>query len=213
MSSLGCRAACHQLCQGTSTWLSKSQQYALPLHMCMYDALCMNTPIYSVGWLEVSWARELQHNLNHLEKMVNFSLMKWKKFAWWQLTVTSHLPISQLSPWAPCTRHVPTALFCSTKESCTPRGHRATTFSRLYFASDIIWMLMEWYCLWLKKGNASEEGALVRTCVWYIAPTMLGNPAVAWKFLLICTCPTCSILQQAAYSFTGDLLTVELGQS
>ncbi len=57
------------------------------------------------------------------------------------------------------------AVFCNTKMSCAPPGHRTTPFSWLYFESDKIWMLMKWYSLRLREGNASGEGALILMCV------------------------------------------------
>ena len=49
------------------------------------------------------------------------------------------------------------------------------TYKRLHLESDGIWMLMEWYCLRLREGKASSEGALMRICAQSIAPIMFGS--------------------------------------
>lgn len=47
---------------------------------------------------------------------------------------------------------------------------------------------MEWYCLWLRYGNKSEENALMRTYVQAIVPMVFGGQAIECNTLLTGCC-------------------------
>lgn len=57
--------------------------------------------------------------------------------------------------------------------------------------------------MWLRKGNASGEGALMQTCVQPDAPMTLGSPAVAWKSLFTCTCSAAVFGQCGTAAFSS----------
>lgn len=87
--------------------------------------------------------------------------------------------MSHASPAAPCFRYIPTELFCKMWESCTPPRKWETTVRRWFWELQMSWTFMEWYCLQLRYGNRSGEGAL--TCMQSIALMVLGRPAVEWN--------------------------------
>ncbi len=111
-----------------------------------------------------------------------------KPLLWKIVIIKIYVPTSHVSPTAPCARCMPTELFCEMKESRAPPKKWVTTFSRWFWESQMSRTFKEWYCLRLRYGNGSGEGALMRTCVQSIAPMVSGRPATAWNPLLTATC-------------------------
>jgi len=75
--------------------------------------------------------------------------------------------MSHVSPAAPCSRRMPTELFCMVKESCAPPGKWKTSFIRWFRESQMLCKFIKGYWLQLRYGSGFGERALMSTCAVY----------------------------------------------